>query len=187
MSIITIIHLQVSEKNNSKKGRIMGTIILIIIAIVAFNYLRKSMAERNAATGGYDTIISHLKAYYGTVRQNRVELGADVISISTYWISVNGKSDSSSGALSVCVTEGKNDRLAESLGMRVTTINGKRYYQFIVHINVSRTVKREILRKLAPELKKLYPNDVIQFDEKIPAVYSMVDSQNILDMLNRVR
>ena len=141
----------------------MGTIILIVIAIVVFNYLRKSMATKKAAAGGYDSVISKLKAYYGTVRQHRDELGTGVVSISTYWIEMNGKVDSSSGAMSVCVRDGTNDRLEESLGMKVSTINGQRYYQFIVHVNISRTVKCEILRKLAPELKGLYPNDIILF------------------------
>ncbi len=100
----------------------MGTILLIVIAVVIFLHLSKSSAAKKAQAGGYDNIISQLESYYATVRQYHKELGTGVISISTYWLEINGAASSSSGAMSVCLTEGTNDQLANSLGMKVSTI-----------------------------------------------------------------
>ena len=164
----------------------MGKLLFIILITVAIVYMKKNRDKKKVEAGDYDRVVLSLEGYYGVTRDNLNALGTSIISISTYWFETDGKVDTSSGAMSVCVQDGTNDNLADSLGMKVAVLEGKKHYQFMVPGRFSRTVKCEILKKLAVKLSNDYPNDLINMNESIPALYSMVDMKDTYEMLNRV-
>lgn len=165
----------------------MSSLLFIIILIALIVIIKKNIDKKKVDSGNYDHAIAQLTGYYDTTRSNLEALGASVISISTYWFESEGKADSSSSYMSVCVREGTNDSLANSLGMNVSMIEGKMNYQFVLKGKYSRTVKREIIKKLAESLRNIYPDDVFEIDESIPALFAMVNSRRMYEMLGRLK
>lgn len=86
--------------------------------------------------------------------------------------------------MSVCLRDGVNDQLADSIGMEISVIEGTKLYQYVVRETFSKTVEREVLKKLIIELQNVYPDDVFSLDESISAIISMVDSKDLIDTLN---
>ena len=163
----------------------MGSFILLLIVGIAAFFFKKSFDRKQVESGRHDNQIQALRSYYARVRESADNLGAGVISISTYWFSVDGNIDSSSAYMSVAVQDGINDALAEAMGMKVSFMNGKTYYQYVLKVPFNRTKKRAILHRLAPMLKSDFPNDVFNIDDSIPALFAMVDMQRAVDLLNR--
>ena len=165
----------------------MRSLLFIILAIVLIVIIKKNIDKKKVASGDYDSAISQLVGYYDITRSNLEALGANIISISTYWFETDGKADSSSSFMSVCVREGTNDSLADSLGMNVSMIEGKVNYQFVVKGRFSKTTKCEIIKKVAERLRKNYSDDVIEIDESIPALFAMVNSRRMYEMLSKLK
>lgn len=161
-------------------------LVVIIIAIIIFAMAKKTKDTENVTNGKRDDDINKLLMYYEATRNNVEALGANVIGISTFWFELDGKISSSSGYMSVCVNGGTNDALAKRLGMDVKTIEGEKYYQFVIRKHFSTTEKREVLRKLVSELSARYDNDAFQFDETIPAIFSMVDQKDFINLINQI-
>ena len=162
-------------------------IIIVVAVIVAIVLLKKKKDKDRVTSGEFDEDIKTLEKYYDVARNCLEDLGGGVIGISTYWFELEGKMSSSSGFLSVCLENGNNDSLAKSIGMDVSVIEGKKYYQFAVRKKFSITQKREILRQLAQRLASNYSKDAIQFDESIPAIFALVDSKDFIEIVQRNR
>lgn len=165
----------------------MGFFIFLLIVGVAIFFLKKSFDTKQVESGQNDSQIQILRNYYASVRERANDLGVGVISVGTYFFSVDGNVDTSSAYMSVMVRDGTNDALAEAIGMDVTFMGGHNYYQYVLRAPFSQTKKKAILHRLAPMLKSDFPNDVFNVDDSIPALFSMVDVQSTIDLLNLSR
>jgi len=157
----------------------------VIIAIVVL--VKKSNDEKNTnnvSEGKYDADISRLEYYYSILRQNASALGVNLIGISTYFFVLDGRVDSSSSFLAVSVRNVQNPSLAEELGMEVENLNGEIEHRFVLKGRYSQSTKRAILAEMQARISKNYPNDVVEYDTSIPALYCMIDMKDVMRMLN---
>ena len=120
--------------------------------------------------------IRTLHRYFKTSYENADELGLCRITI-MYNVFEYGAGTGSleghtgmGGFLAVAGIGGNNDGLAQELGAKVSTIKGKKYYQFIHKCKFSKKEKVAILSKLCSDISQEYTNLNIYFDEKIPAI-----------------
>lgn len=165
----------------------MSFFTLLLIAGIVFFFLKKSSDKKQVESGQNDSQIQVLRSYYARVRERANDLGAGVICVGTYFFTVDGSVDTSSAYMSVMVQDGTNDALAKSMGMDVSIMGGKTYYQYVLKAPFSRAKKKAILHRLAPMLKADFPNDVFNIDDSIPSLFAMVDVQDAMDLLNYTR
>ena len=160
-------------------GRMNG-IIEFLVFLVILVFVVKLVSKKAAENGDYDKIIQQLEFFYDRVRNYHEQLGGGVVCISTYWFEIDGRADSSSALMSVCMHNGINDELAESIGMNVSNIGGTKYYQFVPKGGFRRAQKQVIVKRLAEVLAQDYHNDIFEINESIPAIFAMVDQRDII-------
>ncbi len=153
----------------------MFGIILLVIIIVLLVKHKKKKDQNKVASGAYDADIDAFMSFVGRVRPHVDELGTRVIVISTHLFEIDGNVDSSSALMSLKMRDGTNDELAESLGMDVTIVGGKKYYELVQKKGFSTGIKREIVKQLGARLADKYPDDAITVDEQVPAVFVSVE------------
>ena len=162
-----------------------GIVFLAIIIVVVVVIIKKKNEGTNVTGGSYDAELTRLEGFYSTIRQNLNNLGGGVISVNTYFFMLNGRVDSSSAFLSVGVRNVTNTALAQQLGMEVANLNGEIECRFVLRKKFSTSTKRVILSELGGRLAEKYPNDVLKYDNSIPALLCMVDVKNIMDMMGK--
>ncbi len=163
----------------------MGSLLFVIIIIIVVVLLFKKISGKNTADSDeLESTLALLESYYDTARANCDALDKKVISIGTYIREINGKGDLSSPFMAVCMSEGNNDNLASSLGMRVSVVGGKKRYQFVVERKLNKAAKYEVIKELAARLRKKYPNDVINTDKEGSVIFAMIDCKDVIELIH---
>lgn len=160
-------------------------LFLVIIIVIVVVIKRKNDAKNvaNVSNGKYDAELAKLENYYSIIRENADGLGVGVICISTYFFVLDGRVDSSSSFLAVSVRNVANIALAKQLGMDVANLNGELEYRFILKGKFGISTKRAILSEMSNRIAEKYPNDVLKYDNSIPALFCSIDVKNIMNMM----
>ena len=161
---------------------------IIVIGVLVYFYLKSRKAKIEAIErGDRDDVIRQLIAYYDLIRSHKDELNAGVITVGTFFFLSNDKVDTSSAYLAVQVRDetGSCRQAAADCGLDIMhTPDDTWWYQYPVRVPFNGAEKKAIIQRLAGKIATLYPNDV--FETKDAALFSMVDSKEMMEMINRI-
>lgn len=134
-----------------------------------------------------DEISERLFMYYKIARSKSDVLGSSVISIGNNTYEYEGVATCASKFLAVCIRndDGTGANIADAMGMNVSKIQDKFYYQFVVRTHLSVREKNIILTLVANRICKEYPNDYLKQESEI--LYCVIDSKDFIEEMNALK
>lgn len=159
----------------------MWLIILIIIIIVVIIMLVRKNSGGNVSSDD----VNRLFVYYEKIRNNYHNGSrCSAIFLASPVVEYDG-TPVLSGFLSVFVLEDDNsgDASAQAIGMESKERDGKFEHHFIIKKRFSKSVKRQLLQTVGAKIQEFYPNDLLNYDDSIPMLTSMVDMKDFIEAI----
>lgn len=156
-------------------------IIVLIIALIIVVNVKNNSGSSSASSND----VALLFSYYEMIRNNyHNESHSSSIIIGSPIVEYNGTSVLSS-FLAVYVSEENNSGIAkaQALGMQTKARNGKFEHQFVIRKKYSKQDKKQLLQAVGYKIQEAYPNDLLNYDDSLPLLVSVVDMKNFFEMI----
>ena len=155
--------------------------IIIVIIIVIIVIAVSNSKESSSSTLSSVDVVTTLFGYYQRIRNEYIDdENKKTILIGSPVVEYNGTLVLS-GFLSVGVREddtSKNE-LAHSLGMDTKFIQEKYINELVIRQRFSKSNKIAIIEEVRKKIQEAYPNDQLNFDTSIPALFAMKDMKDV--------
>ena len=161
---------------------ISSLIIIIIQIIIVFVVIAVANSKKNTPPSPSSIdIVTIMFNYYQRIRNEYIDdENKKTIIIGSPVIEYNGTLVLS-GFLSLCVREDDTSKsgLAQSLGMDTKFIQGKYVHELVIRQSFSKSNKISIIEAVGKRIQEVYPNDQLNWDKSIPALFAIKDMKDV--------